>query len=229
MVHHPQTIGQIMNKLIIFLYPITLLLFAFTTQAASFDCAKAKTPLEKTICSNTNISKLDEEMSLKYQAALKNFPVRGFIRAQQREWLTSDLRAIDCKKDCSKLLSETYQKRIAMLSLPEPKSVYSSTSDFILDNGDTVAIIFPYENKKFITLWGGFRIHRLLSNESGKPIYLGCSFDGQLISNNLAKSAVEKDEIKLTLSDDKLIISEKSDQIGCEGFGSYSKEMLRIR
>jgi len=218
-----------MKKLIIMLSPFTLFLFVSISQGASFDCAKAKTPLEKAICSNEKISKLDEEMSAKYQAALKNFPVKGFIRAQQREWLATELRSIDCKKDCSKILDETYQKRIGILSLPEPKLVFSNTSEFVLENGDTVAIIFPYENKKFISIWGGYRIHRQASNEAGKPIYLGCSFDGQLFNNNLAKDVNGKDEIKLNLTETKLIISDKSDQVGCEGFGSYSNEMTRIR
>jgi uncharacterized protein len=218
-----------MQKLLTLLYTLTLFLLISTSQAASFDCAKAKTPLEKAICSNEKISKLDEEMSAKYQAALKSFPVKGFVRAQQREWLATDLRSIDCKKDCSKVLDEVYQKRIAMLSLPEPKLVYANTSDFVLDNGDTVAIVFPYENKKFISIWGGYRIHRQASNDAGKSIYTGCSFDGQLLNNNLAKDINGKDEIKLNLSETKLVISDKSDQVGCEGFASYSNEMPRVR
>ena len=218
-----------MKKILLYLFPTVLFFYYIPSQGASFDCTKAKTPLEKTICSNEIINKLDEEMGAKYQTALKNFPVKGFIRAQQKEWLASDLRLIDCKKDCSKLLVGAYQKRISMLSLPEPQTVYSNTSDFVLDNGDTVAIIFSHENKRFITLWGGFRIHRQLSNDAGKPVYLGCSFNGQLLNNNLAKSPDGKEEIKLILSDSKLIISDKSDQVGCEGFGSYSNEMIKIR
>jgi uncharacterized protein len=218
-----------MQKIITFLLPTALFLFSFTTQAASFDCAKAKSPLEKTICSNANISKLDEEMSTKYQVALKSFPVKGFVRAQQREWL-ADTRLLDCKKDCTKALTDAYQKRIAMLSLPEPQSIYSNTSNFERESGDTVAIIYSQKDKRFISLWGGYRIHRQASNDAGKEIYTGCSFDGQLVSNNLAKDIGSKDEINLTLTDAKLIISDKSDQVGCEGgFASYSKEMSKIK
>jgi uncharacterized protein len=207
---------------------LAFLMLSLPTFAASFDCSKAKTPLEKTICSNEKISKLDEEMNAKYQAALKSFPVKGFVKAQQREWLASDLRTIDCKKDCTKLLDEAYQKRIGMLTLPEPKIVYANTADFALENGDTVAIIFTSDNQKFISIWGGFRIHRQMSNEAGKPVYLGCSFNGQLLKNNLAKNLIGE-EIKLSLSENKLNISEKSDRVGCEGFGSYSSEMVKIR
>jgi len=221
-------LNNFMKKLITFLYPIALLSLSFTTHAASFDCAKAKTPLEKTICSNANISKLDEELNVRYQAALKSFPVKGFVRAQQREWL-ADTRLLDCKKDCTKTLTEAYQKRIAMLSLPEPQSIYSNSSNFERENGDTVAIIYFQKDKRFISLWGGYRIHRQASNDAGKSIYTGCSFDGQLLNNNLARDTNSKDEINLILTDAKLIISDKSDQIGCEGFASYSNEMFKIK
>ena len=208
--------------LIIFIFLIPTVGFA-----ASFDCAKAKTPREKTICANANISKLDDEMSVKYQAALKSFPVKGFVRAQQREWL-ADTSYIDCKKDCTKALTDAYQKRIAMLSLPESQSIYSNSLNFERENGDTVAIIYSIKDKRFISLWGGYRIHRQQSNEAGKSIYMGCSFDGQLLSNNLARDTNSKDEINLTLTNAKLTISDKSDQVGCEGFASYSNEMIKV-
>ena len=219
-------------KRLIFLGLIPFLFFQVffnTAYGASFDCAKAKTPLEKTICSNANISKLDDEMSVKYQAALKSFPVKGFIRAQQREWL-ADTRLLDCKKDCTKALTDAYQKRISMLSLPEQQSIYSNTSNFERENGDTVAIIYSRKDQRFISLWGGYRIHRQASNDAGKSIYTGCSFDGQLLNNNLARDINSKDEINLTLTNAKLIISDKSDQVGCEGgFAAYSREMSKIK
>ncbi len=40
-------------------------------QAASFDCGKAKTRVEKLICANAELSKLDEQLSREYKAALE--------------------------------------------------------------------------------------------------------------------------------------------------------------
>ena len=54
-----------MNKLIGILFSLAIVVLINPTYGASFDCTKAKTPLEKTICSNDNISKLDDEMSIK--------------------------------------------------------------------------------------------------------------------------------------------------------------------
>lgn len=47
------------------------LMQALPAQAASFDCGKAKTEIEKLICSNAKLSKLDEEMATAYREAIK--------------------------------------------------------------------------------------------------------------------------------------------------------------
>ena len=47
------------------------LLCPSTTMAASFDCAKAVTNIEKMICSDAELSKLDEELSKAYSEVLK--------------------------------------------------------------------------------------------------------------------------------------------------------------
>ena len=62
--------------------------------AASFDCAKASTWTEKTICSNAELSKLDETMAKQYKAKLasasnyedSNAYKIGILN-EQRDWL----------------------------------------------------------------------------------------------------------------------------------------------
>jgi uncharacterized protein len=55
-------------------------------QSASFDCAKASHPLEKTICANPNLARLDAEVAALYRARLALlFDKEGF-RGQQRDW-----------------------------------------------------------------------------------------------------------------------------------------------
>lgn len=39
-------------------------------QAASFDCAKAKNSVEKVICADADLSRIDEDMSTAYHHAL---------------------------------------------------------------------------------------------------------------------------------------------------------------
>ena len=48
---------------------ITAMLAASTVQAASFDCAKATSRMEKAICANSDLSRLDEALAASYKAA----------------------------------------------------------------------------------------------------------------------------------------------------------------
>lgn len=68
---------------------IVFLFLSGLTHAASFDCAKARTSQEKTICSSLSLSKADEKMAAAYQAALAAAPaeMKEGVRADQRAWL----------------------------------------------------------------------------------------------------------------------------------------------
>jgi uncharacterized protein len=57
-------------------------------QAASFDCAKATTRVEKEICASPHLSNLDSELNALYQFLLKpGQPDAAAIREAQRKWL----------------------------------------------------------------------------------------------------------------------------------------------
>ena len=43
-----------------------------TVEAASFDCAKANSKIEKLICNDNELSLLDEKLNLAYKAALQD-------------------------------------------------------------------------------------------------------------------------------------------------------------
>src|ERR1035441_9145383 len=67
-----------------------LLVFASgIAHAASFDCAKAKTPQEKAICASSSLSAADEQMAAAYRAVLAAAPseMREEVRTDQRNWL----------------------------------------------------------------------------------------------------------------------------------------------
>lgn len=57
--------------------------------AASFDCGKASTTVEKLICSNDQLSKLDEELAEIYGSAAKEEKGGSEIKNSQRVWLES--------------------------------------------------------------------------------------------------------------------------------------------
>lgn len=70
----------------------------FTLQAASFNCNKAKTSIEKQICTNPNLSQMDEQMSMLYKKVLdlslqnKISTYEGssnyhYFKLKQKKWL----------------------------------------------------------------------------------------------------------------------------------------------
>lgn len=64
--------------------------------AASFDCAKARTGVEKAICADPKLSEYDERIAAAYKRDLDQWDgaIRGYVRNDQRHWL-SEIRRID--------------------------------------------------------------------------------------------------------------------------------------
>lgn len=72
--------------------------------SASFNCAKASTPVEKIICGDESLSTLDSVLANYYQQAVA---IDGGVRQSQKEWLTERDRCTD-----SGCLSAAYVARI---------------------------------------------------------------------------------------------------------------------
>jgi uncharacterized protein len=79
--------------------------------SASFDCAKAKTKVEKLICANPRLSELDEKVSALYKKVLEQSPVPEDSKEQQREWIKRDRNT--CKD--AACLERNYARRISDL------------------------------------------------------------------------------------------------------------------
>lgn len=62
---------------------------AWAADAPSFDCAKASSLLEKTICARPVLAAADRELNTAYSAALHKLPQSGqkILRDSQRDWL----------------------------------------------------------------------------------------------------------------------------------------------
>jgi len=60
-----------------------------TVHAASFDCKKAKAPIEIAICADKDISALDEQLASKYKALLGTLDEagKGVVKKEQKYWL----------------------------------------------------------------------------------------------------------------------------------------------
>lgn len=71
---------------------IAVTLFGWTlmvslAQAASFDCAKASTKVEKLICGDAALSKLDEELNTAYKTAVQDEKQTDTIKQAQKQWM----------------------------------------------------------------------------------------------------------------------------------------------
>lgn len=89
--------------------------------AASFDCAKARTGVEKAVCADPKLSEYDERIAGAYKRELDewNGAIRAYVRNDQRHWL-SEIRRIDdndseieanCAKGDLPCLRREYQLR----------------------------------------------------------------------------------------------------------------------
>lgn len=85
---------------------------SFSALAASFDCKKATTTAEKMICSNTSLSRLDEELAKVYLQTLASVPDHEILKREQRDWVKkkrNQCTSVDC-------LSSNYRIRITALT-----------------------------------------------------------------------------------------------------------------
>ena len=80
-----------MTRLVAALAGLLLILLAAPATAASFDCAKARTKVEKLICKDPQLSRQDEDLAKAYGEALKVWDGRiaAYVKMNQRGWMGS--------------------------------------------------------------------------------------------------------------------------------------------
>lgn len=91
-------------------------------QAASFDCAKANTKVEKLICADESLSERDVQMAETYRTALKQAAAPEALKKRQLQWL-KDLRRY-CKT--AKCVEGAYWTRTRALEDGEGARVYDA-------------------------------------------------------------------------------------------------------
>jgi len=84
-------------------------------QAASFDCSKAGAKIEKMICGNADLSKLDENLSNAYQQAINQKISNNDVIREQRRWL-KNIRNICEDVDCLTLAYTSRANELAALA-----------------------------------------------------------------------------------------------------------------
>ena len=90
-----------------------LLALPLAARAASFDCARAGTPVERMICADPGVSAQDQRLADAYQAASARDPR---VQASQREWLAGTRN----RCGTTACLSQAYAARLEALKTDGP-------------------------------------------------------------------------------------------------------------
>jgi len=88
-----------------------------TVFSASFDCIKARTQMEISICSNSELGKLDEQLASSYNDLKVHYSdtfFKSVIRKDQLNWLKMTSKNFESEKNIQKLI-KNYGTRISVL------------------------------------------------------------------------------------------------------------------
>ena len=99
------------------------LMLGITVHAASFDCAKAGTKVEKLICGDAELSKLDEELNAAYKAAVQDKTKADVVKQAQKQWMKERSGCADAA--CVK---GAYEARFSTLTSTDNDRVQQDTS-----------------------------------------------------------------------------------------------------
>jgi len=95
---------------------LLLAIFAWSSfgHAAGFDCSKASIPVEKSICSDSRLSELDDLLIKAYKKAMANATASEMdvLKSQQRAWLAN----VRNKCQDSVCLVQVYNERLTSLN-----------------------------------------------------------------------------------------------------------------
>ncbi|WP_423174583.1 lysozyme inhibitor LprI family protein [Stenotrophomonas maltophilia] len=110
-----------------------------STFAASFDCARAGTAMERTICASPELSALDEELGVVYQSALTDDENGNALRLSQRGWLRN-VRS-QCRSDGTTCLIAVYKQRISEIRSAGRRQATPSSAPVIVSRDSSVPYV----------------------------------------------------------------------------------------
>lgn len=148
-----------MTRLLAAFVGLVLLLVAAPATAASFDCAKARSKVEKLICKDPQLSRQDEDLAKAYGEALKLWDgqIAAYVKLSQRGWVGA--RALEtpgmsgggilCEDDATALpcLRTIHADRIAVLRNPgfRLSGIYTRGQDFLRIKAVPTGLDFAYQ------------------------------------------------------------------------------------
>lgn len=130
--------------------------------AASFDCSKARRPIEKFICSNPELDAADSRMGEVFKQVAAGFPLKGFLLLTQRDFLAGYpfcMRDADWKLDAGpasvRRCVARVRERTAELQAQAFAKVYVSDGG-IFTHEHLAILVYAANGRQRIRLWGNW-------------------------------------------------------------------------
>jgi hypothetical protein len=181
------------------------------TFAASFNCNKAQTTLEKFICSQDLLNLADEQMGHEFRAVNAAFPLKGFVLTTQKSFIAGYPTCMLDNKGkmvatpatanaCLKMV----QARIVELRQYGQSKVYSNaTGKFLPD--DLAILIYNNHGESFIWFWG----NHMPDAYRPKPFPDGhlCDIEAKLIPANGKFKTDQTDDAIISVTESAVDLS----------------------
>jgi hypothetical protein len=201
---------------------VALLMLGITSQAASFDCSKARSKLELLICNNPTLNDADTAMGIAYKNALNTFPVKGFVKSSQIAFLANYKYCAEDKNlnvSLNNCLAQTYQRTQELQSYTLAKVYFNGAGTYNPD--DSVIQIYTKNGKQYISMFGSFMPD--MNRPESFPRGFICNEELELKRVN-GKLIPKDDDWKVDISETKII----ADFYSCSPRNGISGEYRRV-
>ena len=184
------------------LFVLLLGLAAPALRAASFDCAKARTPLERKICREPALSKADEALTKIYQQRLHDFPIPAFIKDSQRAWLNLAQQCLYFESSHSgETCLSLFQARIDALTRYRDAKIYTDYGKSF-DHDQTTLLLYEKNGGLWLDWYGDW----MPDAYRPKPFPDGYLADdgGALIGKDGTYTIADHDDAIVSVTEDKI-------------------------
>lgn len=198
---------------------IVTLVFVSHSGAASFDCARAKSKIEKAICADPKLSQFDEDLNRYYSTALEALKDgASCLKNDERAWVKTVRDKCGPKTDC---LTTAYMGRLAALDGLQPGMSAVKYVELLAAPSLIAAIPpetepVPSHSKKTLEMSGHLVHEASDQNNMGyaiKPakgaarafvfdMSIGNSANHQIVADAIAQEPTSRFMVRGTLADD---------------------------
>lgn len=150
-----------MNLLPILLAAATALLSS-ASHAASFDCTKARRPLEKLICAHPELDAADTRMGEVFRRVHRGSPLPGFVMLTQRLFLEGYPYCMDKRSstDAVRNCVASVRERTDELETIGRARLYSDANP-PYTHDQLIVLLYTVDGRNMIRLWGNWMPHMI--------------------------------------------------------------------